>query len=274
MSWLVDRHVFLIAVVLYGIASIYSIFLWRKGFRKDNHIIYFLLLVAFAFHMGAMMMRGFSLQRCPVNNLYEAMIFIEWAIAGTCLMVGAWPKLRFLGAFASPVLFIMGVFSLIPDLDTKPIGPSPAFVNGWSSLHGALILLSFGAFGLGSVAAVMYLTQEHDLKVHKLRAILSRLPPIQRLEKVAGGLVTAGFVLLTAGLSLYPVLLEEKHITHFKPDPIIMWSGFVWLLYLGLLVMRWRGQGGRRFAWGALGSFAFILLTFWGFLLLSPLHNS
>ncbi len=249
---------------------VYSVFLWRKGFRQDNRINYFLLLAAFIFHTTAMIKRGFSLDRCPVNNLYEATLFIAWTIVAAYLVLGAWSRLRFLGAFASPLLFIMGVFALMPDLDKVPHG----FVNGWSSLHAALILLSFGAFGLGSVAALMYLTQEHDLKFHKLRAILSRLPPIQRLERVASGLVVAGLTLLTAGLSLYPMLMRQKHGVYFRSDPIIFWSIFIWLLYVVLLVMRWRGQGGRRFAWGALGSFAFILLTFWGFILLSPLHNS
>ena len=43
---------------------------------------------------------------------------------------------------------------------------------------------------------------------------------------------------------------------------------------LTLLILRWRfAQTGRRFAWGAVGSFAFVLLTFWGFSLLSGIHN-
>jgi HemX protein len=271
VAWLTDRHSFLIAVMLYGFSMIYSVFLWRKGFRQDNRINYFLLLLAFAFHTLAMINRGFSFQRCPVNNLYEATVFIAWTIVTAYLAFGAWSRLRFLGAFASPVLFVMGVFALMPDLDQR--GPKPEFVNGWSSLHGALILLSFGAFGLGSIAALMYLTQEHDLKFHKLRAILSRLPPIQRMEKVAGWLVLAGFLLLTAGLAIYPKLPQKPEIQP-RLDPIILWAVFIWIIYLGLLIMRWRGQGGRRFAWGALGSFAFILLTFWGFILLSPHHNS
>src|SRR5438445_13632754 len=116
----------------------------------------------------------------------------------------------------------MGVFALMPDLDQH--GPKPEFVNGWSSLHGALILLSFGAFGLGSVAALMYLTQEHDLKFHKLRAILARLPPIQRLERVINSLVLTGFVLLTAGLSIDPILVHQKTGAYFKSDPILFWS--------------------------------------------------
>jgi ABC-type uncharacterized transport system permease subunit len=45
-------------------------------------------------------------------------------------------------------------------------------------------------------------------------------------------------------------------------------------MYLGLMLMRWRlEQGGRKFAWGAVAGFAFVLLTFWGTNLLSPIHN-
>jgi len=44
-------------------------------------------------------------------------------------------------------------------------------------LHAALILLAYGAFGLGSAAAVMFLTQHHNLKFNKLRAVLSLLRP-------------------------------------------------------------------------------------------------
>jgi len=273
VAWFTDRHYFALAVILYGFSMLYSVFLWRKGFRQDSRNNYFLLLAAFAFHTTAMVKRGFSLERCPVNNVYEATLFIAWTIVAANLALGLWSRLRFLGVFASPVLFVMGVFALMPELDPKQIGV-PQFGNAWASLHASLIFLSFGAFGLGSVAAVMYLTQEHDLKFHKLRAILSLLPPIQRLEKIASGFVTIGLVLLTAGLSLYPELMHQKHGVYFRSDPIILWSIFVWVVYLVLLVMRWTGKGGRRFAWGTLASFAFILLTFWGFMLLSPLHKS
>src|SRR5882757_2907073 len=98
---------------------IYSVFLWRKGFRQDNSINYFLLLAAIVFHTSAMVKRGFSLERCPVNNLYEATLFIAWTIVAAYLLLGAWSRLRFLGAFASPLLFVIGVFALMPDLDKQ-----------------------------------------------------------------------------------------------------------------------------------------------------------
>jgi len=271
---LTDRNYFLIAVLIYCLSAIYSVFLWRKGFRRDDRVNYALLLLAFLFHTTAMFKRGFSFNRCPVNNLYEAILFVAWTIVAASLVLGLWPKLRFVGAFAAPLLVVMGTFALMPALDNPYAAGKPEFRTDWGSFHAALILLSCGAFGLSAIAGIMYLTQEHDLKFHKLRAIVSLLPSIERLEKVINGLLIAGLVLLTAGLSLSPLLLKQKFGVYLTNDPILLYSIFIWVVYLALLVMRWRmGQGGRRFAWGAVGSFAFILLTFWGFILLSPAHN-
>ena len=252
---------------------VYSVFLWRKGFRKDDRVNYFLLLAAFGLHTLSMFRRGFSLNRCPVTNLYEATIFLSWAIVAAYLVVGVWSRVRFLGAFVSPVLFGIGVFALMPALDSHS-GPME-ISNVWTSLHAALLSLAYGAFGLSSAAALMYLTQERNLKLHKPQAIFSLLPPIQRLESAVLGLLLCGFVLLTLGLAVGAFDLSRlADANSFRGDPKIVWSALVWLIYLGLLVMKWKyARGGRGFALGAIGSFVFVLLTFWGVNLLSPLHN-
>src|SRR5476649_1726558 len=223
MSWFTDRHFFALAVALYGLSAAYSVFLWRKGFRTDDRANYFLLLAASALHTLAMFLRGFNFKQCPVNNLYEATVFIAWTIVAAYLVLGLLPRLRFLGAFASPLLFGIGVFALMPSLD-PPRGPQPDFSNGLTSLHAALILLAYGGFGLSAVAALMYLTQEHDLKFHKLRAIFSLLPPIQRLERVMNSLLVVSVVLLTLGLAISPALLKEKYGVYFKNDPLLDYS--------------------------------------------------
>jgi ABC-type uncharacterized transport system permease subunit len=251
---------------------VYSVFLWRKGFRKDDHVNYLLLLVAFTLHTVAMFQRGFSLNQCPVNNLYEATTFIAWAIVAAYLVVGLLPRLRFLGAFASPVLFAIGVFALMPALD-PPRGPQPEFSGVLTSLHAAMILLAYGAFGLGAAAAGMFLMQQHDLKFHKLRAVLSLMPPIQRLETISSRLVLAGLVLFTIGLGAGGCLPQPEGFSYWQ-DSKVVWSILMWLVYLALLV--WRRvfpQSSRRFATGVIAAFAFLLLTFWGTNLLSTLHH-
>jgi ABC-type uncharacterized transport system permease subunit len=267
-----DRQLFSLAVIVYGLSMVYSVFLWRKGFRQDNRVNYVLLLIAFCLHTGAMLERAFRLGRCPVvTNLYELTMFAVWTIVAVYLVVGIWARLRFLGAFASPILFGIGIFALMKGLD-RDHGTQADVVT---SLHAALMALSYGAFGLSSVAALMYLTQENNLKFHKLQAVFSLLPPIQRLEAIVGRLLLCGFVLLTVGLGLGAFdLLQVQHAQNYRGDSKIVWSVVVWLLYLGLVIMRWAfAQGGRRFALGAIGSFAFVVLTFWGSNLLSPIHN-
>jgi len=274
VEWNNGRGFFMLAVALYGVSMIYSVFLWRKGFRRDNWMIYSMLVTAFAFHTTAMVKRGLSLNHCPVSNLYEATAFVTWTIVGFYSIAGLFHKLRFLGAFASPVLFGIGVFALMPKLDI-PHELSPAPPGALTSIHAALISLAYGAFGLSCVAAIMYLTQERNLKFHKLQAILSLLPPIQRLELVVGRLLITGLILLTAGLAIgaYDLSLLQNP-QRFRGDPKIIWSALVWVMYLGLMISRWKfAQSGRRFAIGTIGSFAFVLLTFWGTNVLSSLHN-
>src|SRR5436309_11781006 len=217
---------------------VYSVFLWRKGFRQDNRVNYLLLLAAFGLHTTAMVLRGFRLNHCPVTNLYEATTFVAWTIVAVYLVVGLWPRMRFLGAFASPVLFGIGVFALMPELDAAR-GAWPQRPEVWTSLHAALISLAYGAFGLSSVAALMYLTQERNLKFHKLQTIFSLLPPIQRLEAAVGRLLLSGFVLLTLGLAAGAYdLIRLDHPQVYRGDPKIVWSALVWALYLGLVIMR------------------------------------
>jgi ABC-type transport system involved in cytochrome c biogenesis permease subunit len=266
------REWFLGAVILYGISALHTIFLWRKGFRHHNRVTYVLLLLGFALHTMAMLKRGLSLSRCPTHNLYEATAFIMWTIVAAYLALGLWGRVRFLGAFASPVLFGLGVFALMPALD-RPAQSHPDFSMHWASLHATLVLLSYGAFALGAVAGVMYLTQTHSLKFDKLQAVFSLLPPIQRLEGAMGWLLSAGFGLLTIGLAAASRIKRPEGVSYLS-DSKVIWSVVVWLLYLGLILLRWRfDQRGRRIALGLIGAFVFVLLTFWGTALLSPLHN-
>jgi ABC-type uncharacterized transport system permease subunit len=271
MAWFTDRHCFLLAVTFYGWSTLYSVFLWRKGFRRDDWINYLLLAGGLALHTLAMMQRGLPRHTCPVNNLYEATTFLLWALGLACLICALLPRLKSLCAFAAPVLFTVGVFALMPSLDTR--GPVPEYSGALRSLHAATILLAYGAFGLAAVAAGMLLTQQHDLKFNRLRALLSLLPPMQRLEHITTGLVFTGFLLLTLGLAAGRQLPHQEGISYFF-DAKVIWAGLLWLIYLELLLAhKFFRRSPRRFAIGVIIAFVFLLLTFGITNLLSPLHH-
>lgn len=259
-------------MLIYGCSVIYSVFLLRRGFREDNLVNYLVLALGFGFHTCAIMRRGLMGDRCPTSNLYEATMFVDWVMVATYLVLGVVRRLRFLGAFASPVIFALGVFALMPSLDAPYHREWAQY--GPTSVHAALILLAYGAFGLAAVAGAMFLSQEHDLKFHKARAIFSLMPPIQRQEAIVQQLLIAGFALLSAGLVVSAFWMKPPPGVALHRDFKVLWTVLVWALYLGLLILRWRfHQRGRRFAWGAVGTFAFVLLTFWGANLASNIHH-
>jgi len=273
VNWFTDRHCFLLAVTFYGLSTIYSVFLWRKGFRRDEWANYLLLAAGVALHTLAMAKRGMTLHSCPVNNLYEATTFLLWALGLACLVYSLLPRFKFLAAFTAPVLFTVGVFALMPSLD-PPHGPKPEFSGAIRSLHAATILQAYGAFGLAAVAAGMFLMQRHDLKFHKLRAMLTLLPSIQRLEYITFRLVAVGFVLLTIGLVAGSQLPAHEGKPYFS-DTKVLWSALLWLVYLeSLVAYKFFGRPSRRFAIGVIIAFAFLLLTFGLTNKFSPMHQN
>ena len=119
----------------------------------------------------------------------------------------------------------------------------------------------------------MFLMQQHDLKFHKLRAVLSLLPSIQRLELITLRLTLVGFVLFTVGLVTGELLPRPEGKPYFS-DPKVIWSALLWLVYLELIVARmFFGRSTRRFTIGVVIAFVFLLLTFWITNLYSGLHH-
>jgi len=116
--------------------------------------------------------------------------------------------------------------------------------------------------------------QRHDLKFHKLRAMLTLLPSIQRLEFITFRLVAAGFVLLTIGLVAGSQLPAHEGKPYFS-DAKVLWSALLWLVYLeSLVAYRIFGRASRRFAIGVIIAFAFLLLTFGLTNKFSPMHQN
>jgi ABC-type uncharacterized transport system permease subunit len=133
----------------------------------------------FVLHTLALVARGVSLARCPIRNLYEATTFLLWTIAAAYLVVGMLRRVRFLGVFVAPLMLAVGIFALMPALDSPEAGSR--MVPGWRSLHATFILLAYGAFGLGALTGGMYLMESDHLKNHKARALASLLPPRQMI---------------------------------------------------------------------------------------------
>ena len=263
---------FLSAVVVYGIGMLYSIFIWRRGFQQQNWVPFVLLAVAFAFHTAALVSRGFSLNHCPVNNLYEATAFVLWTISLGSLVFGLWPRLRFLGVFTRRSCFVWGV--------CDDAGPRSG-VRRQAAVHQRLVeparCVDHARLRLVWVKRRRWQHVSNpgtQPETAPCQRPVQSPAPIQRLEKLITYALIAGLILLTAGLAIGGVYLELPEGTSFWRDSKVVWSLLVWLFYAALLLAHLRfDQRGRRYAWLAIIAFCFVILTFWGTNLLSGIHN-
>jgi len=269
-----EKGSFLIAIVLYGISLIYGIFLIRAGFRRDDRINYLVLFAGFCFQTLTMFMRGLSFSHCPVHNLYEAILFVSWSILLGYLFLGLHPRLRFLGVYVAPLVFVLGLLAYMPGMDNHTQNLFGGNSRLWVNLHATIILLAYGLFGLSGICGIMFLSCAHNLKFNKVSAFFSNLPSMERLGTVMFETMVAGIILLTIGLFIGAFALKPPEGLRFRGDPKVQWAIFVWLVYLFLISMyRFFSWGTRRLAIGSIGSFAFVMLTFWGVNLMSKIHN-
>ena len=230
----------------------------RAHVYRPSRVIFFAIASGFLLQAAFLYARGQRIGRCPLTSLFEAVIFLAWALVLFYLLIGPAYRLSLLGAFTSPLVFLFQVVALLALPDT----PSriERLPNPWMELHAAVSLIAYGAFTLAGVAGVMYLIQERQLKTHHLRSIFYRLPPIHDLAVANGRLILTGFGLLTLGI-VAGLMIGSLQAHALK----IAWSLGVWLLYGSIFTLnRAHRLSPRRVAWLSVAAFSAVLLTLSG----------
>lgn len=244
--------------------------IYALGSRRPlaNRYTFALTVVAFLCQTIFLSVRGQAVQRCPIGNLYETLAFFSWALVFTYLIIGSTYRMSILGAFTSPVAFLINfsVLSVIPDL------PRTLPKLGWRlELHATLALLGLAILGLAAVAATAYIIQERQLKRRLLSTWFYNLPNVGGLESAHFRLLLLGFVIFTSGAALGFSLPASARTEDWVK---IGWSFAVSTLYASLIAVLALGQlSHKKAAWISLGSFVVILLSWVGVNALSTDHE-
>ena len=110
----------------------------------------------------------------------------------------------------------------------------------------------------------MYIIQERQLRLRRVRMSFMLLPPILRLESIQNILTLSGFILLTIGLLTGFAGVQTLHQKISGVDVKFIWSLIVWSMYLLFILARfyWRMHS-RWLAWASIAGCIFVLSTFW-----------
>jgi ABC-type uncharacterized transport system permease subunit len=257
-----DRLLLIAATFCFLASFSYTLYALGAGRFRPGRINFSVLLAGFLFQSGFLYLRGQAEGSCPLNSLYDVVIFQSWALVLIYLIVGPTYRLSLMGAFTAPFAFLLLLIALFLPGPHHPV--HRLVINPWVEFHAALSLIAYGAFGLACVAGIMYLLQERQLKTHKASSLLYNLPPISVLAMANRRLVWLGFGLLT-------VAFAAGFLSQIAVNSVKFWAaGAIWCVYAAFLILgRLRTVTPRRLAELSIALFVLAMLTLPGIQYLS-----
>ena len=130
----------------------------------------------------------------------------------------------------------------------------------------AHILISIVAYSLLTIAmvqAILLAIQDRHLRNRQPGGFIQALPPLKTMESLLFQMIGVGFVLLTIGLIIGALFIDDifaRHLAHKTILSIIAWVLFAILLW-GRIKFGWRGRTAIRWT---LGGFFTLMLAYFG----------
>jgi cytochrome c-type biogenesis protein CcsB len=254
---------FYLTLTLYGCATVlYLAYLFRTTPGITTWASR-LVICGFAAHLLSTIHRYVSAGYLPITNMHESLSFFSLAIVGAFILFVRKYRIAILGSFVVPLALLMIIASSAFPSAIHEL--NPALKSGWLWIHTTMAFVSYAAFTIAFVAAVIYLIQRHFLKRKKLGALFQKLPSLDTLDDISYRCLTIGFPLLTVAIISGAIWAEKAWGTYWSWDPKETWSLITWFIYAALLHGRMTtGWRGKRAAMLTIAGFLIMLFTFIG----------
>ncbi|YAL83784.1 c-type cytochrome biogenesis protein CcsB [Dermacoccaceae bacterium W4C1] len=211
----------------------------------------------------AIALRGASVHRAPLGNMYE---FSMAATAFTMIVFLIWSlkrDLRWLGVFVTaPVVLIEMLAAVVLYTDATQLLPS--LKSYWLVIHVTVATLSIGLFTVGCVLAILYLVQERRESRAELKpGFMDRLPNARALDQASYAIHVVAYPLWTFTVIAGAIWAQEAWGRYWGWDPKEVWSFVIFAVYTAYMHSRLTsGWNARRSAYLAIAGFVCIILNY------------
>lgn len=220
-----------------------------------------LLSFLFLYHTYGLVLRWYLTGHAPWSDGYEALVSIAWGTILAGFVFSRFLKLTIpaTALIAFFVLIVSGFNQYDPQL-----GPlEPVLKSYWLNIHVAVILISYGFFGLAFILALIALPISlfrNDNNMKRFNLLISELTYINELT------IIVGVALATIGTFLGGVWANESWGRYWGWDQKETWALVIVLVYGWVLHFRlipgFRGK--IAFNVGSLWGFSSVIMTFVG----------
>lgn len=267
-----DFHPFRWAYVFYFLGFIVLAVIWTVNKPGLVKAAYGLLAVGFLLNTYGFALRMFIMERAPVSNMYETVIWVAW---GTIVFAGVLEyiyKYRIMLIAGSLVAaFSLVVADFAPAVLDPSLQPLEAVLrsNYWLTIHVMTITISYAAFflafGLGDLGLYYYLRGEKQNQ--------------EKIKEITTGIYRSmqiGVAFLGPGIILGGIWADYSWGRFWGWDPKETWALIALLGYLAVLHARYAGMI-RNFGLvvTAIVTFSLVIMAWYGvnFVLGAGLHS-
>lgn len=212
--------------------------------------------------LASVTLRGLSVQRAPLGNMYE---FAVVAATFALVIYSGWALRRdrlWLGLFVTlPVLLILGGAYLRWYTEASPL--QDALNSYWLVIHVTVATLTVAILVIGCATALLYLARERAERSGEVAGWRGALPRATVLERITYGLHVVGFPLWTFTVIAGAIWAEQAWGRYWGWDAKEVWSFVVWVVYAAYLHARaTSGWSLRRATWIAVAGMGCIVINY------------
>jgi ABC-type uncharacterized transport system permease subunit len=250
----------LVTLVFYAVGALHVLLHAVMRRRVLTTVSIASTLLGFACHTAALAQRWTEARHFPAVGLRDGASFLAWVIVLVFLAVYVTTHVDASGLFAYPFSFaLVFVANLTPTSERT----DPMLRSLYLPVHTLLAMFGYGALFVAFTMGVLYLFQEKELRSRAPRQFYYLIPSLERCDTIGGRSVIGGFGFLTLAIATGLLWNRSLHGRYWTGDPKEWAAVAAWLLYVTLVVARYRaGWGGRRAAWAAIVGFAVVVFTF------------
>jgi len=253
-----------LALIFYTTGVVFSFFGTTRDSPRLHRLSAAVLSVAWAFHLGAILRRGWTDGAPPLANTAEFLMVLGWVVLTLHLLVWLRWRVDIAGLVLPPLAELMVIVSI--GLAPGASAPEPySATPWWFVVHTGASTLGLAALGVAFAMSLIFLVQDRALKSKRSFRLLERLPSLDTCDRIGQDAILWGFPLLTLGIVTGFVRTMTIYGKLWMASPKQVFPLVAWVLFALLIYFRTaRGIRGRKSAYVTIAAFLIGLLTIVG----------
>jgi HemX protein len=252
-----------VMVVLYAVSLVFYFIDYLNKDSIAHRSAFWILSVVFLLQTSFLVMYIVETKRFPILSLFEGIYFYAWLLLTLSIMLHLLYKVGHAVFFLNVIGFIfMTIHTFAPvQIEKSPLGET--LISELLFIHITFAILSYAAFAMSFVFAILYLLLYKILKEKKWSKQFGRLPSLHQAAIGMKVSILTGIpfllVSLILGMQWAHIALDELSLFDMK----IIGSFLLLAVYGSVLFLRRSGKlTGNDFAWANVFAFLFVIINF------------